>query len=94
MSGGADEVARWRADVDAAHALVARGAYREAAARFSAALTALTTLLGADHPEVEELACDLEACRSMGDLQAFGRSMGFRWQDHGPDVPSDGDGEP
>jgi hypothetical protein len=74
-------VERVRARVATAHGLVAAGRYEGAIAMFAGALDELRRLLGDRHPEVEELASDLEAARQMAEVHAFGREAGLRHWD-------------
>ena len=85
MTDGTD-VERARAQVALAHELVAAGRYAPAIAAFQEAWEVLRGALGPDHPEVEELALDLEAARQMAEAQAFGREAGLRgWDGPEPD---------
>lgn len=79
-----EELARWRDQVVASHALVVAGRYADAVRGFVEALGPLRRILGDRHPEVEELVDDLEAARSMGEVATFVDEVGFRY---GPPRP-------
>lgn len=84
------ELGAARARLAEAHDLVARGRYVDAAGAFAAALDVLRARLGDDHPDVEELEADLDACRQMAEVEAFGREAGFRhWSRPEPDRDPD-----
>lgn len=76
---GCDELAQWRNHVSRAHTWVVAGRYADAVRAFGEAVSPLTRLLGAEHPEVAELVDDIAAAASMGDLAAFVDEVGFRY---------------
>jgi hypothetical protein len=70
-----------REQVAAAHDRITEGRFAEAVGAFEAALAVLAPALGETHPEVEELAADLDAARQMREVDAFGTELGDRHWD-------------
>lgn len=86
------DIATWRAVVDQAHRDVQVGAYPQATAAFAKAHEALARLLGADHPEVEELALDLQTVAEMAGVAALHAELGRQRGDLDlPTLPSEGE---
>lgn len=75
-----EQLAELRAQVARAHASVAAGEYAAAVSGFREALEPLRSVLGAEHPEVEELADDLRTAAEMAGVADFGDAAGFGWR--------------